>query len=100
MGNGKWQKTWEVPSESKPDKKYRVSRDWNGNYACHCWPYLKYHKTHPNYQCKHIHEIIVRMDKEEGRVTEPRKINYAVGTGPNMTAFNTDLGSIWKRGES
>ena len=48
----KWVKQWKVPSESNPSKLYTVSMDTNGNYVCHCWPFLRSRTT-----CKHIEQV-------------------------------------------
>ena len=48
----RWVKQWKVPSASNPAKSYTVSMDKDGNYACHCWPFLNSRVT-----SKHIEAV-------------------------------------------
>jgi hypothetical protein len=48
----KYEQQWDVPSESDPSSYYTVSLTSEGEYKCHCWPYLRSHEP-----CKHIQQV-------------------------------------------
>ncbi len=49
----KYEQQWDVPSESDPSSYYTVSLTIEGEYKCHCWPFLR--KREP---CKHIRQVL------------------------------------------
>ncbi len=52
--NGKtYERQWDVPSDSDPSSYYTVSLTQEGDYVCHCWPFLR-DRTKP---CKHIRKV-------------------------------------------
>jgi hypothetical protein len=53
----KYEQQWDVPSGSDPSAYYTVSLTRDGEYVCHCWPYLRSHEP-----CKHIRQV------QQGRV--------------------------------
>lgn len=49
----KYEQQWNVPSDSDPSAYYTVSLTREGEYVCHCWPFLR-DRTKP---CKHIRKV-------------------------------------------
>ena len=49
----KYERQWDVPSDSDPSAYYTVSLTHEGEYVCHCWPFLR-DRTKP---CKHIRKV-------------------------------------------
>ena len=49
----KYEHQWDVPSDSDPSAYYTVSLTREGEYVCHCWPFLR-DRTKP---CKHICKV-------------------------------------------
>jgi hypothetical protein len=49
----KYEQQWDVPSDSDPSAYYTVSLTREGEYVCHCWPFLR-DRTKP---CKHIRKV-------------------------------------------
>ncbi len=54
----KYERQWDVPSESDPSSYYTVSLTREGEYVCHCWPFLR----QPDRPCKHIRQV------QQGRI--------------------------------
>jgi hypothetical protein len=48
-----YEQQWDVPSDSDPAAYYTVSLTREGEYVCHCWPFLR-DRTKP---CKHIRKV-------------------------------------------
>ena len=48
-----YEQQWDVPSDSDPASYYTVSLTREGEYVCHCWPFLR-DRTKP---CKHIRKV-------------------------------------------
>ncbi len=65
----KYEQQWDVPSDSDPSAYYTVSLTREGEYVCHCWPFLR-DRTKP---CKHIRKVQAGEATPRGRTatTQP-----------------------------
>ena len=61
-----YKKQWKVPSASDARKEYTVSLKDDGEYICHCFPFLKTRKP-----CKHILAVQRGECPEFGETTRP-----------------------------
>lgn len=48
----RYEQQWNVPSDSDPSAYYTVSLTREGEYVCHCWPFLRNRQP-----CKHIRKV-------------------------------------------
>lgn len=63
-----YQKQWEVPSSSG-GKSYTVSLTQDGEYVCHCWPFLRNRQD-----CKHITAVKNGEASEKGSSLPPEPV--------------------------
>ena len=63
----KYEQQWDVPSDSDPASYYTVSLTREGEYVCHCWPFLR-DRTKP---CKHIRKVQAGEAAPRGPSTAP-----------------------------
>ena len=80
----RYQRQWEFPSRSNPTKTYTVSLTMDGQYICHCWPYL----NNRNQPCRHIHSVMATFRPAQAL---PVPISQGV-------TRHTESMSIWDNG--
>ena len=69
-----YKKQWKVPSASDANKEYTVSLKDDGEYVCHCFPFLKSRQP-----CKHILAVRRGEYPEIGETVRPEpELSYAM----------------------
>lgn len=88
----KYEQQWDVPSNSDPSAYYTVSLTREGEYVCHCWPFLR-DRTKP---CKHIRKVQAGeaaprgqapMTNQSAARTQPQP-NYDARREPRIVVCN------------
>lgn len=58
MSNNDWVQTWDIPSDSNPEKFYRIGRKQSGEYGCSCPSWTRNRAKLANGYCKHIKSFL------------------------------------------
>jgi hypothetical protein len=81
----KYEQQWDVPSESDPSSYYTVSLTSEGEYKCHCWPYLRSHEP-----CKHIRQVTAGQIAPRGtQAPSAARENWNFDQAPVPTEVST-----------